>query len=283
MSSAGQLYIVATPIGNLGDMVPRAIQTLQMVNYIAAEDTRHSGKLLKHFDIDTPMLAYHEHNESTRTDYLLELLSRGERVALISDAGTPLISDPGYRLVRAAHAAGVVVTPIPGASAMVAALSVSGLPSDRVYFAGFLPSKSQARLMHLQRMAERRETLVVYESCHRIVDTLEAMELALGAQRQVAFCRELTKTFETVHTTNLESLRRWVEADGNQQRGEIVLVIAGNNSAMVKLDVVSQNWLRALAQDMAPARAAAIAARVTGVNKRELYRWLTGDAERSSD
>jgi 16S rRNA (cytidine1402-2'-O)-methyltransferase len=283
MSSTGQLYIVATPIGNLDDMVPRAIHTLQMVDYIAAEDTRHSGKLLKHFDIDTPMLAYHEHNESTRTDYLLGLLSQGERVALISDAGTPLISDPGYRLVRAAHAAGVTVTPVPGASAMVAALSVSGLPSDQVYFAGFLPSKTQARLLRLQRMAERRETLVIYESCHRIVDALEAMVAALGAQRRVAFCRELTKTFETVRLTSLESLQRWVAEDGNQQRGEIVLVIEGDDSAMVELDAVSQKWLRALAQDMAPARAAAIAARVTGIRKRVLYDWLTGAGERSPD
>lgn len=283
MSSAGQLYIVATPIGNLDDMVPRAIHTLQMVDYIAAEDTRHSGKLLKHFDIDTPMLAYHEHNESTRTDYLLELLSQGERVALISDAGTPLISDPGYRLVRAAHAAGVTVTPVPGASAMVAALSVSGLPSDQVYFAGFLPSKTQARLTRLQLMAERRETLVIYESCHRIVETLEAMVSALGAQRRVAFCRELTKTFETVRLSSLESLLRWVAEDGNQRRGEIVLVIAGDDSAMVELDAVSQKWLRALAQDMAPARAAAIAARVTGIRKRVLYDWLGGDGESSPD
>lgn len=283
MSSAGQLYIVATPIGNLDDMVPRAIHTLQMVDYIAAEDTRHSGKLLKHFDIDTPMLAYHEHNESTRTDYLLELLSQGQRLALISDAGTPLISDPGYRLVRAAHAAGVTVTPVPGASAMVAALSVSGLPLDQVYFAGFLPSKTQARLTRLQLMAERRETLVIYESCHRIVETLEAMVSALGAQRRVAFCRELTKTFETVRLSSLESLLRWVAEDGNQRRGEIVLVIAGDDSAMVELDAVSQKWLRALAQDMAPARAAAIAARVTGIRKRVLYDWLGGDGERSPD
>ena len=166
---------------------------------------------------------------------------------------------------------------------MVAALSVSGLPSDQVYFAGFLPSKAQARLVRLQLMAERRETLVIYESCHRIVDTLEAMVAALGAQRRVAFCRELTKTFETVRLTSLESLQRWVAEDGNQQRGEIVLVIAGDDSAMVELDAVSQKWLRALAQDMAPARAAAIAARVTGIRKRVLYDWLTGAGERSPD
>jgi 16S rRNA (cytidine1402-2'-O)-methyltransferase len=279
MFSAGQLYIVATPIGNLDDMTPRAIRTLQAVDYIAAEDTRHSGKLLKHFAIDTPMLAYHEHNEAVRTDYLLKLMAQGSRVALISDAGTPLISDPGYRLVRAAHDADIVVTPVPGASAMVAALSVSGLPSDQVYFAGFLPAKAQSRLTRLQSLAERGETLVIYESCHRIVAALDALVATLGPDRRVAFCRELTKTFETVRLTNLAQLQHWVAADSNQQRGEIVLVIEGDNSSMDTLDAVSQKWLRVLAAELAPARAAAIAARATGIRKRQLYDWLTGSGE----
>jgi 16S rRNA (cytidine1402-2'-O)-methyltransferase len=279
MSSTGHLYIVATPIGNLDDMVPRAMQTLKSVDFIAAEDTRHSGKLLKHFAIDTPMLAYHEHNESERTGYLVGLLDSGSSVALISDAGTPLISDPGYRLVRAAHAAGINVTPIPGPSAMVAALSVSGLPSDQVLFVGFLPSRVQSRRARLQELAERRETVVLYESCHRIADALDDMVLMLGSQREVAFCRELTKTFETVRLGSLESIRDWVNADNDQQRGEIVLVIEGNKAAAVSLDEVSQDWLRALAAEMAPARAAALASRVTGIRKRTLYEWLTqGDA-----
>ncbi len=279
MLSAGQLYIVATPIGNLDDMAPRAIHTLQSVDYIAAEDTRHSGKLLKHFAIDTPMLAYHEHNEVERTDYLLKLMAQGSRVALISDAGTPLISDPGYRLVRAAHDADIVVTPVPGVSAMVAALSVSGLPSDQVYFAGFLPAKAQSRLTRLQGLAERDETLVIYESCHRIAAALDALVATLGPGRRVAFCRELTKTFETVRLTTLVQLQHWVAADSNQQRGEIVLVIEGDTSRMDSLDAVSQKWLRALAAELAPARAAAIAARVTGLRKRQLYDWLTGGSE----
>ncbi len=273
------MYIVATPIGNLDDMVPRAMQTLQSVDFIAAEDTRHSGKLLKHFAIDTPMLAYHEHNESERTGYLVGLLDSGSSIALISDAGTPLISDPGYRLVRAAHAAGISVIPIPGPSAMVAALSVSGLPSDQVLFVGFLPSRVQSRRARLQELAQRRETVVLYESCHRIADALADMVRVLGPQREVAFCRELTKTFETVRLGSLESIRDWVNADGDQQRGEIVLVIEGNKAAAVSLDEVSQDWLRALAAEMAPARAAALASRVTGIRKRTLYEWLTqGDA-----
>ena len=275
MSSTGHLYIVATPIGNLDDMVPRAVQTLQSVDFIAAEDTRHSGKLLKHFAVDTPMLAYHEHNESERTGYLLGLLDSGSSIALISDAGTPLISDPGYRLVRAAHAAGVAVIPIPGPSAMVAALSVSGLPSDQVLFVGFLPSRVQSRRARLQELAERRETVVLYESCHRIVDALADMALVLGPQREVAFCRELTKTFETVRLGSLESIRDWVNADGDQQRGEIVLVIEGKKAAAVSLDEVSQGWLRVLAAEMSPARAAALASKVTGIRKRTLYQWLT--------
>lgn len=279
-SSVGHLYVVATPIGNLDDMVPRAISTLKSADYIAAEDTRHSGKLLKHFGVDTPMLAYHEHNESERTDYLVDLLGSGNKIALISDAGTPLISDPGYRLVRAAHRAGVEVTPIPGPSAMVAALSVSGLPSDRVFFVGFLSPKSHARRARLEELARLRETLVVYESCHRIADALVDMALKLGPLRQVAFCRELTKTFETVRLGSLGSIRDWVIADANQQRGEIVLVIEGNHSTSALLAEVDQRWLRALATEMSPARASALASKVTGIRRRLLYQWLTeGDGD----
>jgi 16S rRNA (cytidine1402-2'-O)-methyltransferase len=273
-ASSGHLYIVATPIGNLDDMVPRAIHTLQSADYIAAEDTRHSGKLLKHFAVQTPMLAYHEHNETERTAYLVELMLGGCEVALISDAGTPLISDPGFRLVRAAHEAGIPVTPVPGASAMVAALSVSGLPSDQVYFAGFLPHKAQARLSRLQQLAVRRETLVIYESCHRIAGALEDMVAAFGPDRQAAFCRELTKTFETVRLASLQALREWVAVDPDQQRGEMVIVIEGNSDTAETFDAQDERWLRALAAEMAPSRAAAIGARVTGMRKRQIYAWL---------
>ncbi len=274
-SSVGHLYVVATPIGNLDDMVPRAVTTLKSADYVAAEDTRHSGKLLKHFAIDTPLLAFHEHNEGERTGYLVGLLESGSSVALISDAGTPLISDPGYRLVRAAHLAGVKVTPVPGPCAMVAALSVSGLPSDRVMFVGFLPARAQARRTRLQELAGRRETLVLYESCHRIAEALADIAQELGPSRQVAFCRELTKTFETVRLGSLQSIGDWVVADADQRRGEIVLVIEGNQSESVLLDEVGQRWLRALAAEMTPARASALASRVTGLRKRALYQWLT--------
>lgn len=285
MSSEGRLYIVATPIGNLEDMVPRAIHTLNAVDFIAAEDTRHSGKLLKHFAVATPMLAYHEHNEEKRTSQLLELLREGNDLALISDAGTPLISDPGYRLVRACHDAGVSVVPIPGPSAMVAALSVSGLPSDQVCFVGFLPAKAGSRRRRLEALAARRDTLVAYESCHRIVDSLREMVAVLGPQRRVSFCRELTKSFETVRQLSLGELATWVEGDPDQQRGEIVLVIEGAPPAAQEIDTITENWLKALALEMSPTRAAALAARVTGLKKRVLYQWLTdlGNAGGESD
>ena len=282
-SSVGHLYVVATPIGNLDDMVPRAVSTLKSADYVAAEDTRHSGKLLKHFGVDTPMLAFHEHNESERTAHLVALLESGSSIALISDAGTPLISDPGYRLVRAAHTAGVRVTPIPGPCAMVAALSVSGLPSDRVMFVGFLPARANARCARLRELAGRRETLVLYESCHRIGEALGDMVQTLGPARQMAFCRELTKTFETVRQGSLQSISDWVSDDPDQQRGEIVLVIEGDHSEPALLDETGQRWLRALAAEMSPARASALASKVTGLRKRELYQWLTaggaGDAK----
>lgn len=280
MSTAGRLYIVATPIGNLEDMVPRAIQTLRAVDCIAAEDTRHSGKLLKHFGVATPMLAYHDHNEEGRTTQLLERMAGGDDIALISDAGTPLISDPGFRLVRACHEAGIAVVPVPGPSAMVAALSVSGLPSDRIAFVGFLPAKPASRLQRLEALARRRETLVAYESCHRIVESLGQMLEVLGPERRVCYCRELTKAFETVRLLPLVELVDWVASDPNQQRGEIVLVIEGAPDVEEAIDPTTQRWLRALATEMSPTRAAALAARVTGLKKRSLYQWLTdaGDA-----
>ncbi len=277
MSSEGRLYIVATPIGNLEDMVPRAVQTLKSVDYIAAEDTRHSGKLLKHFAIDTPMLAYHEHNEESRAEHLLGLMRKGNKLALISDAGTPLISDPGYRLVRACHDAGVAVTPVPGASALVAALSVSGLPSDQLYFAGFLPAKSGQRRQRLMALAERGETLVVYESCHRIVEALADLVAVMGEGRRACFCRELTKTFETVSHQSLGELHAWVEGDEDQRRGEIVLVIEGAQAREATLDRETMQWLRVLAGEMPPSKAAALGARATGIKKRVLYDWLMAE------
>lgn len=275
MSSAGRLFIVATPIGNLDDMTPRAIHTLKTVDSIAAEDTRHSGKLLKHFAIDTPMLAYHDHNEEQRSEQILGMLAAGKNIALVSDAGTPLISDPGYRLVSACHRDGISVTPIVGASAMVAAMSVSGLPSDHFYFAGFLPAKSGPRRAQMQALATRRETLVLYESCHRITETLADLQEVFGAERRLAYCRELTKAFETIRTDTVATIAAWVESDSDQRRGEIVLLVEGDTSDRAELDETTQRWLRALAGEMAPTRAAALAAKVTGLRKKVLYDWLS--------
>lgn len=269
----GSLFIVATPIGNLEDMSPRAVSTLQSVDYIAAEDTRHSAKLLSHFHIETRTVSYHEHNEDSQGERILAWLAQGKNVALISDAGTPLVSDPGYRLVAEAHKAGISVVPLPGASAMVAALSVAGLPSSHFYFEGFLPSRSQARRNRLQSLSARSETLIFYESPHRVAETLQDMAEVLGS-RAASICRELTKTFETVHQDTLEGLVQWVQADDNQRKGEIVLVVSGAEKRSDGLDEDTQRWLAALADELSPSQAAAVAAKVTGLKKRELYNWL---------
>ncbi|MGP4846852.1 16S rRNA (cytidine(1402)-2'-O)-methyltransferase, partial [Marinobacter sp. 1Y8] len=254
------LYIVATPIGNMSDMTSHAIDVLKQVAIIACEDTRTSGKLLSHFGIDTKgskadetkdsetrptkssienddtttkqkghnkLWAYHEHNSAIQTPKIIEMIEQGHSVALISDAGTPLVSDPGYQLVQAAHEAGVTVSPIVGASAAIGALSVAGLPSDRFSFIGFLPAKTHGRQKQLSDLIARTETLIFYEAPHRIIASLEDMAAIFGADRAVTFCRELTKTFETVHKSTLGELVEFVKADDNQQRGEIVVVVAG--------------------------------------------------------
>ncbi len=219
MAQCGTLYVVATPIGNLGDMTARAIAVLQQVDLIAAEDTRHSGPLLQHFGITTACIACHDHNERQIAAGLVERIQSGESVALISDAGTPLISDPGYLLVRTAREAGVPVVPVPGASAMIAALSVSGLPSDRFSFEGFLPAKSSARRQRLQALADEGGTLIFYESTHRIEESLADMAEVFGPERYAVIAREITKRFETVHGDTLQNLIAWIAADANQTKG----------------------------------------------------------------
>lgn len=273
-SGGGALYVVATPIGNLGDMVPRAIETLQTVSVIAAEDTRHSARLLAHFGIDTPCMAYHDHSGEDRTQLLLGRLQAGESVALISDAGTPLVSDPGYRLVRQARLAGVRVVPVPGACALVAALSAAGLPSDRFAFEGFLPAKQAARCTQLQSVAADPRTLIFYEAPHRILETLQDMAQVFGAEREVVMARELTKTFETIKGDKVGDLAAWVEGDSNQQRGEIVLLVHGaskpENEAMTPEQMHIMN---VLLDELPVKQAAAIGARVTGLKKNFLYQW----------
>ena len=272
VTAPSTLYVVATPIGNLGDFSPRAREVLDAVDAILVEDTRQSGVLLRHAGIAKPMLAVHEHNEGERAQALVQRLREGQRLALICDAGTPLISDPGYRLVAAVRAAGFAVSPIPGACALIAALSVSGLPTDRFSFEGFLPAKAGERLTRLQAVAADSRTLIYYEAPHRIADTLAAAVQAFGADRRAVIGRELTKRFETVLDGSLADLQARVLADADQQRGEIVLIIAGAPAQDDAARIAEGKRLYALlAEELPPARAAKIAAAYTGAPKRALY------------
>jgi len=273
-SEQGTLYVVATPIGNLADMVPRAVETLQSVALIAAEDTRHSARLLSHFSIDTPCVAYHDHSDEQRTDSLLDQLARGDSLALISDAGTPLVSDPGYRLVRRARERGFAVVPIPGACALIAALSASGLPSDRFSFEGFPPAKANARRIALEQLAAERRTLIFYEAPHRVLASLEAMAEVFGAGREAVLARELSKTFETIHKAPLAELVAFVAADSNQQRGEIVLLVAGAPASEAReLDGETERVMAVLLDELPLKQAAALGAKITGLKKNQLYQW----------
>jgi 16S rRNA (cytidine1402-2'-O)-methyltransferase len=267
----GTLFVVATPIGNLGDLSPRAAEVLSQVALIAAEDTRVTRRLLQHIGCDTPMLSLHDHNESQRVAGLLERLQVGDDVALVSDAGTPLISDPGYTLVRAVRQAGVKVVPIPGPSAMITALSVAGLPTDRFVFEGFLSSKPAARRARLKELAQESRTLVFYESPHRILATLADLRDVLGAEREAVLARELTKTFETLRGDELGALCEWAAADSNQQRGEFVLVVAGASDVAESTKVDEDHLLQVLLEELPVKQAASLAARITGGKRNALY------------
>ncbi|MEE4617635.1 16S rRNA (cytidine(1402)-2'-O)-methyltransferase [Pseudomonas alliivorans] len=272
-STLGSLYVVATPIGNLDDMSVRALKVLREVALIAAEDTRHSSRLMQHFGISTPLAACHEHNERDEGSRFITRLLAGDDVALISDAGTPLISDPGYHLVRQARAAGVPVVPVPGACALIAALSAAGLPSDRFIFEGFLPAKAVGRKARLEQVKEEPRTLIFYEAPHRILECLQDMERVFGAGRPALLAREITKTFETLKGLPLGELRAFVEADGNQQRGECVVLVAGWTPPEDE-DVIgaeARRILDLLLEEMPLKRAAALAAEITGVRKNLLY------------
>jgi 16S rRNA (cytidine1402-2'-O)-methyltransferase len=272
--SGGILYVVATPIGNLADMVPRAIETLQTVSLIAAEDTRHSSRLLAHFDIKTPTVAYHDHSDEHRTEQLISRLLNGENVALISDAGTPLVSDPGYRLVRKAREQGIQIVPIPGACAMVAALSAAGLPSDRFAFEGFLPAKQVARITQLKSLSSDTRTLIFYEAPHRILETLHDMLTVFGAEREVVVAREITKTFETIEGGKLAEIAAWVAADSNQQRGEIVLMVHGaSKSENTEISAEHERIMQLLLEELPVKQAAVLGAKITGLKKNFLYEW----------
>lgn len=272
-SPLGSLYVVATPIGNLDDISVRALNILRSVALIAAEDTRHSARLMQHFGISTPLAACHEHNERDQGGRFLARLQAGEDVALISDAGTPLISDPGYHLVRQARAAGIAVVPVPGACALIAALSAAGLPSDRFIFEGFLPAKTAGRRARLEQVKEESRTLIFYEAPHRILECLQDMQAVFGDERPALLARELTKTFETLKGMPLAELAAWVAADSNQQRGECVVLVAGWQAPEDE-EAVSAEAMRVLnllLAEMPLKRAAALAAEITGVRKNLLY------------
>jgi 16S rRNA (cytidine1402-2'-O)-methyltransferase len=267
---SGKLHIVATPIGNLEDLTPRARQTLAEVDLVAAEDTRHTGRLLSHFGVKTRLIALHDHNEGQAVTTILQRLEAGQNVALVSDAGTPLVSDPGYRLVQAAHRNGITVSPVPGASAVTAALSVAGLPTDRFCFEGFLPAKANARKKMLAALVGEERTMVFYESVHRIADALADLCEAFGDDREAFVGRELTKVYEQCLRGSLGSLRRMVEDGTIATKGEFVIVIAGvlaTNDATYDVDQL----LRVLAGELPGKDAARIAAELTGQKKNALY------------
>lgn len=267
----GCLWVVATPIGHRDDFSARAIATLREVAVIAAEDTRHSKPLLLHHNIATPLLALHEHNEREVADAIVRRLLDGESVALISDAGTPLISDPGFRLVRAARAAGVRCAPVPGPCAAVAALSVAGLPSDRFVFEGFLPPKSAARRTRLQELAGDPRTLIFYESSHRVAESLADMRAVFGGEREAVLARELTKLFETVLGEPLARLAERVADDPDQQRGECVILVAGRGEEADAKLAEGQRVFAILREELPPAKAAKLAAAISGAPRKALY------------
>ncbi|MGD9982823.1 MAG: 16S rRNA (cytidine(1402)-2'-O)-methyltransferase [Porticoccaceae bacterium] len=266
----GTLYVVATPIGNLADMVPRALDILKTVALVAAEDTRHSGRLLRHFGIDTRLVSYHDRGEVDQGETVLAALAEGRDVALISDAGTPLISDPGYRLVRAARAAGFAVSPVPGACAAVAALSVAGLPSDRFVFEGFLPARAGERQRRLEVLAHEPRTLIFYEAPHRILETLTDIATVFGAERELVLGREISKAFETFLTGSAAELGARVAADVNQRRGELVLMAAGAPERAPEGDDLDR-VLTVLLEELPLKQAVGLAARITGAAKNQLY------------
>ena len=280
--STGRLHVVATPIGNLDDITLRALRVLAEADVIAAEDTRHSRALLARHGLDRPLLALHEHNEEQQAPRLLERLQRGESVALVSDAGTPLLSDPGYRLVGLAAAAGIEVIAIPGPSAITAALSISGLPTDRFAFEGFLPARRAARLKVLQGLQGEQRTLVFFESSHRIAASLADLVASLGAERQAAVCREMTKQFETVLRGSLAELSARVEADADQRRGEFVLVVAGSTASAEAALPKAVRLARELQPLLGASQAARIAARLLEVPRRSVYAEL-GSEELGSE
>ena len=271
----GILYIVATPIGNLQDITQRALETFSQVDLIAAEDTRHSGLLLSHYGIKKPFFALHDHNEQEKAHILVEKLKQGSNIALISDAGTPLISDPGFHLVRQCRESGIRVVPLPGACAAITALCASGIASDRFCFEGFLPAKSKARKDKLENIAKEDRTLIFYESTHRILDTLEDMQSVLGEERYIVLAREITKTWETITGNTIKNLREWLLEDPNRTKGEMVLIVEGKPKSDNNDEIFPQavKALELIAEELPLKKAAAIVAELYGYKKNALYQF----------
>ena len=269
----GTLFIVATPIGNLDDITFRAVEVLKSVDIILAEDTRHSKKLLLHLDISKSISAFHEHNEREKTEAIIGELQSGKSIALISDAGTPLISDPGYFLVIQAKKEGLKVVPIPGPSALITALSASGLPSDSFTFLGFFPSKQTARLKLLKSLVIRTETIIFYESPKRILATLTDLHSIFGDSREVCLAKELTKAFETIHTDSIPNLIKYLTTDQNHQKGEFVILISANDKIdIAEVETQLDSLLPILCAEMGASKAAKIAAKITGIDKKQCYK-----------
>jgi 16S rRNA (cytidine1402-2'-O)-methyltransferase len=269
-----RLYVVATPIGNLEDISLRALNILAAVDVIAAEDTRRTRVLMSRHGLDTPLVTLQEHNEEQRAPQLVDRLQRGDSIALVSDAGTPLLSDPGYRLVRLAVAAGIEVVTVPGASSITAALSISGLPTDRFTFEGFLPSRQAARVKHLTALKTESRTMIFFESSHRIRESLDDCAKVLGEAREVALCREMTKQFETVLRGTLAEVKQRVDVDQNQRKGEFVLLVAGCKPDGDEGFDDALELARILQEYLPASQAARVAAKVHGVSRRELYALL---------
>lgn len=279
--SASTLYIVPTPIGNLGDITQRALSVLQSVDLIAAEDTRHTGLLLQHFAINARLFALHDHNEQQKSETLLAKLQAGQSIALVSDAGTPLINDPGYHLVRTCREAGIRVVPLPGPCAAIAALSAAGLPSDRFCYEGFLPAKSKGRRDALKAIEQEPRTLIFYESTHRLLDSLDDICAVLGESRYVVLARELTKTWESIYGAPVGELAAWVKEDENRRKGEMVLIVEGFK--IQSDDALPADALRTLAllqTELPLKKAAALAAEIHGVKKNALYKYALENSEK---
>ena len=270
---SGILYIVATPIGNLSDITIRAVEILKKVDAVLAEDTRHTKKLFDHYEIDSPLIAFHEHNENEKVDYILAQIGSGKSLALVSDAGTPLISDPGYNLVLEAKKNGITVVPIPGPSAVIAALSSSGIESNNFTFFGFLPSKQSARLRLLKTKKSLNETIVFYESPKRILAALMDMLEVFGEKRQVCLAKEITKSFETILNDNLVNLIEYLTSDSSHQKGEFVIIISPVNKVdLDEAQVQLEKILPILCAEMGASQAAKLAAKITGIDKKHCYK-----------